>query len=268
MENVGYFGGGGSGGGSGCTGSAGGSTGGTGSNPTGGTGGNNAAGTNTWFCNSTSNCASIAGSAVVVGANGGAGGGSGISASGGSGGSTTGAVGSTKYAGGAGSNSSAGGYVGGAGGGAGGPCGIVVNTGSTITITPDIATAANFEAGTANKLLDASVVFTAETTTTYGATTAFDANTFINTKVTLTGNITTMNCSNFKAGQAGTITFIQDSTGSRTGAFNSGTCASLFRFAGATYPTLTTSASAIDVLSYSCRSSSYCAASLSKGYNP
>jgi len=144
----------------------------------------------------------------------------------------------------------------------------IVSGGTTITITPDIATAANFEAGTANKLLDAAGVFTAETTTTYGTTTAFDFNTFINSKVTLTGNITTMNCSNMKAGQAGTIAYVQDGTGSRTAAFNTGTCSTTLKFAAATFPTLTTSASAVDVLSYSCRSSTYCAAALSKGYNP
>jgi hypothetical protein len=144
----------------------------------------------------------------------------------------------------------------------------IVSGGTTITITPDIATAANFEAGTANKLLDAAGVFTSETTTTYGTTTAFDFNTFINTKVTLTGNITTMNCSNMKQGQAGTIAYIQDGTGTRTAAFNTGTCSTTLKFAGATFPTLTTSASAVDILSYSCRSSTYCAAALSKGYNP
>lgn len=144
----------------------------------------------------------------------------------------------------------------------------IVSTGTTITITPDIATVANFEAGTSQKLLDANVVFTPETTTTYGTTTAFDFSTFINTKVTLTGNITTMNCSNMKQGQAGTIAYIQDGTGSRTAAFNTGTCSTVLRFAGAAYPTLTTSASAIDYLSYSCRSSTQCIAALSKGYNP
>lgn len=150
-----------------------------------------------------------------------------------------------------------------------GSSGIVTNSaGTTITITPDTATAANFEAGTANKLLDASVVFTAETTTTYGTTTAFDFNTFINSKVTLTGNITTMNCSNMKAGQAGTIAYVQDGSGSRTAAFSSGSCSTVLKFASATFPTLTTSASAVDILSYSCRSSTYCAAGLSKGYNP
>lgn len=144
----------------------------------------------------------------------------------------------------------------------------IASAGTTITITPDTATTANFEAGTTNKLLDANVVFTPETTTTFGTTTALDFNTFINTKVTLTGNITTMNCSNMKQGQAGTVAFIQDGTGSRTAAFSSGTCSSTLKFANATFPTLTISASAIDILSYSCRSSTYCVAGLSKGYNP
>lgn len=144
----------------------------------------------------------------------------------------------------------------------------IAAVGATISISADVATAANFEAGTANKLLDAAVVFTSETTTAFGTTTALDANTFINTKVTLTGNITTLNCSNFKSGQAGTISFIQDSSGSRTAAFNSGTCGTLFKYVNASTPVLTISASAIDILSYTCRSSTYCAAALNKGFNP
>ncbi len=144
----------------------------------------------------------------------------------------------------------------------------ITSGGTTIAISPDIATTANFEAGTANKLLDANVVFSPEVTTTFGATTSFDFNTFINTKVTLTGN-TALTCSNMKAGQAGTISFIQDSTGTRviTPATAAGWC-SQFRFPAATIPTLTTSASAVDILAYSCRSSTYCAASLNKGFNP
>ncbi len=150
-----------------------------------------------------------------------------------------------------------------------GSAGIVTNTGAgTITITPDTATAANFEAGTAAKMLDAAVVFTSETTTTYGATTALDFNTFINSKVTLTGN-TTLTCSNIKAGQAGQIRLIQDGTGTRVITPNSaaGWC-SQFRFASATIPTLTTSASAVDILNFSCSSTTYCQAGLAKGFNP
>ena len=136
-------------------------------------------------------------------------------------------------------------------------------TGGTITTSGtcavDIATATNFKAGTANKILDAAGVFTTETTTTYGATTTFDMSTFFNTKVTLTGNITTVTVNNIKAGQSGTIRFIQDGTGSRTlpATFNAN-----FVFAGGTQPVLTTTASAIDALVYSCSATNYCVASL------
>jgi hypothetical protein len=75
----------------------------------GGTGGD------TYFCNSTSNCASISGSAVRVGAKGGAGG---SSTSGGAGGASGSGVGSTKYSGGNGADGS-GSYAGGGAGAAG-----------------------------------------------------------------------------------------------------------------------------------------------------
>lgn len=86
--------------------------------------GNN--GGNTYFCNSTTNCASIAGTAVVVGAEGGLGA---SAATGGAGGTTTTAVGSTKVAGGTGGNDT-GGDAGGGGGGAGGPNGAGKNGGN------------------------------------------------------------------------------------------------------------------------------------------
>jgi hypothetical protein len=116
---------------------------------------------------------------------------------------------------------------------------------------------AQYLTGAANTLVPASVIYQAETTTTFGATTTFDFSTFINTAVTLTGNITTMTLANVKAGQAGTIAFIQDSTGSRTTVFNS-----IFKFAGGATPSLTSTPNAVDVLSYSCRSATFCVASL------
>lgn len=142
----------------------------------------------------------------------------------------------------------------------------ITNSGNDIRA--DIASAAQFESGTASKMLDANVVFTSETTTTYAATTNFDFNTFINTKVTLTNNIT-LTCSNIKAGQAGQIRLIQDSTGTRVITPNSisGWC-SQFKFAGASVPTLTTSASAVDILNYSCPTTTYCQVGLAKGFNP
>lgn len=122
-----------------------------------------------------------------------------------------------------------------------------------------LATASEYAAATANKLVPASVIYPTETTTTFGATTTFDFSTFINTAVTLTGNITTMTLTNVTAGKAGTITFIQDGTGSRTATFST-----TFKFAGGSVPTLTTTANAIDILTYSCRTASFCAASLMK----
>lgn len=124
----------------------------------------------------------------------------------------------------------------------------------------NIASAANFEAGTANKILDAAAPFTSETTTTFSTTPTFDFSTFFNTKITLTNNITSVTCSNIKAAQSGTIRFIQDGTGSRT---LSSMC-SAFKFAGGTAPVLSTAASAVDAMVYSCSGTSYCVASLIK----
>lgn len=77
------------------------------------------AGGDTYLCNSTSNCASIAGTAVQVGAKGGGTGGGG---SGGAGGNAASGVGTTKYSGGAGGGRTGGGGagIGGGGGGAAG----------------------------------------------------------------------------------------------------------------------------------------------------
>lgn len=136
-------------------------------------------------------------------------------------------------------------------------------TGGTITTSGtcavDYATAGEFFNATASKALQPSVVYTAEITTTYGTTTTFDFNNFIHSSVTLTGNITTMSVSNARAGKAGVIRFIQDGTGSRTTVWNS-----IFKFSGGAPPTLTTTASMIDVLSYFCSTATYCAASLAK----
>ena len=77
----------------------------------------------------------------------------------------------------------------------------------------------------------------------------FDDN--CNFSVTLAGNRTLANPSNITAGQSGVIVVTQDSTGSRTLSFGSN-----FKFAGGTAPTLTTTASAVDVIAYYCESTS------------
>jgi len=131
---------------------------------------------------------------------------------------------------------------------------------STGSVAIDGATAGNFQAGTSNKVLTADVVFTSETTTTYGTTTTLDFSGFFNTKVTLTGDITTMTCSNIKAGQSGTIRFIQDGSGGHT---ISDWC-SEFKFAGGTVPVNSEGIGAVDALVYSCSATTYCVASLIK----
>lgn len=71
-----------------------------------------------------------------------------------------------------------------------------------------------------------------------------------NFSVTLGGNRTLANPTNITAGQSGVIVITQDGTGSRTLAYGS-----YFKFAGGTAPTLTTTASAVDVLAYYVESS-------------
>lgn len=119
----------------------------------------------------------------------------------------------------------------------------------------DQATAANFMAATANKMLPADKVFTAEVAVAYSTTTTFDFSTFINASVTLTGNITTITFTNVKAGQAGTIRFIQDGTGSRT---IPTTINSIMKCAGGCSYALSTAAGASDVVGYTCVSATYC----------
>lgn len=130
-----------------------------------------------------------------------------------------------------------------------------IGTGTLATARLDLATTAQFQAATANKVLAADRVFTAEVTVTYGTTTTFDFSTFINASVTLTGNITTVTFSNIKAGQAGVIRFIQDGTGSRT---IPTTVNSNLKCAGGCNYILSTAANAVDVLAYQCIATNYC----------
>jgi hypothetical protein len=80
---------------------------------------------------------------------------------------------------------------------------------------------------------------------TDGATITPDFAAGNNFSVTLGGNRTLANPSNLTAGQAGTIVITQDGTGSRTLAYGSN-----WKFPGGTAPTLTTTASAVDVIAY------------------
>ena len=85
---------------------------------------------------------------------------------------------------------------------------------------------------------------------TDAATIAVDLSLGNNFTVTLAGNRTLGAPTNVTAGQSGVIVVTQDGTGSRTLAYNS-----VYKFAGGTAPTLTTTASAVDVLAYYVESS-------------
>lgn len=130
-----------------------------------------------------------------------------------------------------------------------------IGSGTLNTARLDLATVANFQAATANKVLAADRVFTPEVAVTYGATTTFNFSTFINASVTLTGNITTITFSNVKAGQAGMLRFIQDGTGGHT---IPATVNSVLKCPGGCDYTLSTSANAVDVIAYMCPSTTYC----------
>lgn len=86
---------------------------------------------------------------------------------------------------------------------------------------------------------------------TDGATITPDFAVANNFSVTLGGNRTLANPSNLTAGQSGTIVITQDGTGSRTLAYGSN-----WKFPGGTAPTLTTTASAVDVIAYYVESAS------------
>lgn len=151
-------------------------------------------------------------------------------------------------------------------GGGGGGLTVTNNFTATGLVTyADIATAAvatctQYASVTANTLTAPASVFCPEFAATFGSTTTFNFNNGPNQSVTLTGNITTMTLSNVTQNMAGQIRFIQDGTGSRTTVWNS-----IFKFASGVTPSLTTATpNAIDVLFYSCVSTSLCYASLTQ----
>ena len=101
-----------------------------------------------------------------------------------------------------------------------------------------------------NAVTDTAQTFTAAqrgaiTALTDGATITPDFAAGNNYSVTLAGNRTLANPTNLTAGQSGVILLSQDGTGSRTLAFGS-----YWKFAGGTAPTLTTTASAVDVIAF------------------
>jgi hypothetical protein len=115
--------------------------------------------------------------------------------------------------------------------------------------TTAIATSAQYQSNTASKLLDTGGVWGAGalTTLTDAATVTPDFSTGFDFIWTL-GAVgrTLANPTNTKVGQKGMIYLVQDATGSRTIT----TWGTNYKFPGGTKPTLTTTASAVDDLSY------------------
>lgn len=125
--------------------------------------------------------------------------------------------------------------------------------GATVAGIRNVASASDIRAGTAGKAVTADGVESAAelVTLTDGATVAVDWSTFLTAQVTLGDNRTLGNPSNGEPGTWRTIIVNQDGTGSRTLAFDT-----QYKFAGGTAPTLTTDASAKDVLSILCETTS------------
>ena len=121
---------------------------------------------------------------------------------------------------------------------------------SAATAGTDYAGIANVQTFTAGQRGEVTVLTSGATVNTNLA----DSNNF---SLTLATNATLANPTNIVAGQSGAIVITQDATGSRTLAYGSN-----WKFAGATAPTLTTTADAVDVLVYYVESSTRITAAL------
>jgi hypothetical protein len=118
------------------------------------------------------------------------------------------------------------------------------------TIAADIATDANIHAGTANKVVAAGQLYTANApvATSGTGTYTIDMTAGRVFQRTMTGNTTLANPTTEVAGMSGVIYFIQDATGGRTLSLSS----DWKPIGGA--PSITTAANAVNVFSYYVRS--------------
>jgi hypothetical protein len=125
----------------------------------------------------------------------------------------------------------------------------------------DETTTAQYRSNTADKALSTDQVWGAAdyVALTPGANVAVDMSAGFNFSLAMGGNYTLDNPTNTKNGQTGAIVLTQDGTGSRTLAYGTN-----WHFAGGTDPTLSTAASAVDVLFYQVISSSSIVANLVK----
>ena len=132
-----------------------------------------------------------------------------------------------------------------------------VSVTSTATLRGDL----NLEAGSL-KVGTSARAYNPITTLTDATSIVVDFALGNNFLVTLAGNRTLKAPANCTAGQTGNFYVIQDSTGSRTLAYNS-----VYQFVSGASPTLSTGASDVDILVYSTRSATTIDAALLKNFD-
>lgn len=146
-----------------------------------------------------------------------------------------------------------------------GTCPSAITGSGTCAVAVDKATNSNVWSETSNKVLTTDIAASAlaPVALTDAATIALDLNTFINGSVTIAGNRTLGNPTNIAGavGRCGRIYITQDATGTRTLAYSS-----FWKFAGGVAPVLTTTAAAVDILSYCVRTSVLVDAALNKDF--
>lgn len=134
-------------------------------------------------------------------------------------------------------------------------------TGSTLTERMRIDSSGNVNIGTSGLSVQLYVAKNAagaiSALGSQSGTITLDLSTANNFSTTLTGTSTLANPSNLTAGQSGVIYVSQDGTGGRTLAYGT-----YWDFPGSSAPSLSTTASAVDVLVYSVRSSTSIAVQL------
>ncbi len=137
-------------------------------------------------------------------------------------------------------------------------------TGGTVTVTGtcaiDIASNANVWSGTASKILDAHVAQTSIAPVSLVISTSTFTPAFasgLNEEILLihaSCPCVIANPTGTYAGLSGFLTITQSSTGSDTVTWGGN-----WKFAGGTAPTLSTTANAVDILPFYCRTTSFCA---------
>lgn len=110
-----------------------------------------------------------------------------------------------------------------------------------------LATGANINANTASKLVPVTAIWdsAAYVAVTYASTITLDFSAGYNFSTTLTGNLVLANPTNMKVGQSGIISLTQDATGGRTVTFGG-----YWKFAYGTAPVFDTTASRLNIISY------------------